>query len=452
MTNQLSPEQQKFALELGRASKGDGQRISIDLASLENHFYCLLGKSGAGKSHAIRKLIDQLYGMHVAPKMREGVVSYEKPTFHILGYHQDFEYQYFEDGGANVNVTRESINHLSFDYTDGDTSINILQPLNNSDSLRFRTTEDFVSFCKVVHGGMGMTQQTYIKEILDVIYARFTSKENRAPDITDLYNEIKQIQKSLKTGIAGDVTRKMARLKNERKKINKEIERGDLDTDGKAKAEAELDEIAAQLMDELAVMVKQDTIWVKDEYYAEFDEKTVNTLDFLIASLIRPAFFSRERKVSPKNHMINLYDISILEEKHMNLMTHVLLSRLYHGCALTTRQQFMNPAYANTFIVGDELRYMADAAKDHTSPANLIFGGGRKYGMGMIVGGQGANQLSEDMARAFSIKLILAQNESAYRDTDKFFRIKENMIKQIVAKQSAVLKYGATAELVDLFR
>ena len=438
-------------LHLGRNNFGSGQEFNVDLTTLENMFFLLLGKSGAGKSHTIRKIMDQIFGYASSPITETG-----KPTFHVLGYHPDFSYEDFASSGATDNITSEDINILNFDYTEGNTATNILQPLKNSEALRFRTTEDFIGFCRIAHPGIGLHQQKYLRDILEHTYEHIARTEGRYPDLADLYDEVLLIKKSLSTGLNSSVIRNMKKLRREKNALDKILKSNNSTEDQKRKAQTEAEANEFALIDEVTALIKTDSAWVKNEYYADFDLKTLQTLDPLISELIRPQFFTRKSgqhaNARPMPGAINFYDIHMLEERHMDLMTHVLLSRIYHGCVIKTKKEHMNPSVAHTYIVGDELRYLASASDKKTSPANLIFGGGRKFGIGMIVGGQGADQLSEDMARAFSLKIILAQNEAAYKDTHKYFRIKEAMVTQIVAKQSAIIKHGAVTELVNLFR
>jgi len=430
---------------LGRKELGGGESISINLEELENQFWLFLGKSGSGKSHTVRHVMDQMSGYQLDP--RNGGLP---PTFHVIGYHPDFGYDHFVNSGACRNIVPESINRLDFDYMEGDTSINPLQPLTDDPSAQFATIEDFIAYCKVVHPGIGSVQIKYIRDILDNVYSR-CSKEGRCPDVTDLFNEIQMIKKSLKSGLGVEATRAMQKLRKEQIEKEKAYKSGDADTKGKEKLEGELNDLVAEMVDEFATYIKQNTIWVKDEYYADFDVGTVSTLDVLVAGLIRPNFFTRGCRTRPVQGLINVYDVHKLGERHQELMTHVLLTRLYKRCIVTTPSNMLNPAVAHTYIVADEVRYMNACARDLMSPANLIMGGSRKFGMGMLVGGQGADQLSADMARAFSVKIILDQNEAAYNDTKKFFRINEAILRKIVSKRSAYVKSGSMSELVNLF-
>ncbi len=432
-------------IRLGRKELGGGDVVNINLAELENQFWLCLGKSGSGKSHTVRHIIDQMSGYQLDP--RNGGMP---PTFHVIGYHPDFGYEHFQKSGAFRNIGPESINTLDFDYKQGDASINPLQPLTNDPSAQFATIEDFIAYCKVVHPGIGAVQIKYIRDILDNVYKR-CSKEGVCPDVTDLHQEIQMIKKSLKSGLGVEATRAMQKLRKEQIEKEKQFKSKETDTKGKEKLEGELNDLVAEMVDEFATYIKQNTIWVKDEYYADFDLSTVSTLDVLVAGLIRPNFFTRDCQARPRQGLINVYDIHKLGERHQELMTHVLLTRLYKRCIATTPSHMLNPSVAHTYIVADEVRYMNACARDLMSPANLIMGGSRKFGMGMLVGGQGADQLSSDMARAFSVKIILDQNEAAYNDTKKFFRVNESILRKIISKRSAFIKSGSMAELVNLF-
>lgn len=441
---------EKPAIWFGRETLGQGAPFVAPLDSLENGFYLALGKSGSGKTTTIRKMIDQMMGFAMAPlNARQDY----KPTFHIIGYHPDYEFEDFQRTGCTVNICEDDVNVLNFDYENGNAGINVLEPLVKSRSETYKCIEDFVGLCQVAHPGLGLVQKTYLKDILTHVVNKIRDEEGRNADIADLYNEIVDIQKSLKSGLTDSTLKKILRLKESKQNKLDRIKYDNLTQKEIDDLKAEIEENTASLIEETNSLIKSDDIWMGGEYYADFDVKTVATLQPLITELIRPKFFSRKGGATPKRGKINFYNISMLDQRSMSLMTRVLLSRIYDGCRLSMPIEHRDPAYPNTFIVADEVRYMASSMKESNDPANLIVGGGRKFGLGMIVGGQGSDQLSDDMKGAFSIKIIMEQNDTNYKDTHKHFRISEKLLNQVKAKETGAIKVGAKpAKLVNLFR
>ena len=442
----------------GRETMGEGNPFEVPLGALENGFYLALGKSGSGKTTTIRKIIDQLMGYPLAPlNARQGY----KPTFHIIGYHPDYQFIDFERSGCATNLTEDDVNVLSFDYETGNAGINVLEPLIKTNSEMYKSIEDFVALCQIAHPGLGLIQKTYLKDILGHVIKKVRDEEDRAADLVDLLDEITHIQKSIKSGLTDGTLRKILRLKESKELKNKRLKAEKLTPKEIEDLNKEIDEDTASLIEETTNLVKSDEIWVAGEYYSEFDVKILSTLQPVIIELIRPKFFTRKncgapdfQKVNvPKRGKVNFYDISMLDERSMSLMTRVLLSRIFNGCRLSMPDDMRDPEFPNTFIIADEVRYMESSLKSKTDPGNLIVGGGRKFGLGMLVGGQSADQLSDDMISAFSLKIIMEQNDTKYKDTYKHFRIKEGLLNKVKAKQTGAIKVGAEpAKLVSLFR
>jgi len=434
----------------GREATNEGNSFTVPLSTLENGFYLALGKSGSGKTTTIRKMIDQLMGYELAPlNVRQNC----KPTFHIIGYHPDYQFIDFLRSGCASNISEDDVNVLSFDYDKGNAGINVLEPLIKTKSEVYKSIEDFVALCQIAHPGLGLIQKTYLKDILAHVITKVREEEDRAADLTDLYNEIVHIQKSIKSGLTDSTLRKILRLKESKENKNNRIKNEKLTPKQIEDINKEIEEDTAAIIEETNTLIKSDEIWVSGEYYSEFDVKILSTIQPVITELIRPKFFTRKHGVAPKRGKINFYDISMLDERSMSLMTRVLLSRIFNGCRLSMPEEMRDPEYPNTFIIADEVRYMESSLKSKTDPGNLIVGGGRKFGLAMWVGGQSADQLSDDMISAFSLKIIMEQNDTKYKDTYKHFRIKESLLNKVKAKQTGAIKVGSSpAKLVNLFK
>jgi len=433
-------------LYVGREARDTGASIKIALQHLENHFYLCLGKTGAGKSHTIRNIMDQLYGYHTVQSPRGS----RPPTFHVLGYHPDFDYSFFEKSGANRNIGPESINVLDLDYTEGDASINILAPLSDSESYRYRAIEDFIAFCRVAHSGIGIVQEKYLRDILTPLYGKIKKSEDRYPNAKDLLDEIYYIKSCLGNGLNGDINSGLARLREKRSEIERKIKNKEYDTKGIEEAREKLNEIEGEMLDLFSTLVKQDKAWLSDEYFANMDVRIVRSLEPLVAEMVRPGFFTRQTSKRPLPGVINYYKMDRLGPAHKKLLTHVLLSRLYAGAELMTPLDRINMPFAETYIVADELQYIRSAAAEG-GPMDTIMNGSRKFNMGMICGGQGAEQVTGPMANAFSLKFLLAQEYAAYPNCEKYFGVKKGAMQQVVPKKSAMFCGAGAKTLVNLF-
>ena len=192
-----------------------------------------------------------------------------------------------------------------------------------------------------------------------------------------------------------------------------------------------------------------------EPFYQGWKTDTLDSLADTIRSMVESSLFTRgvddpQLVKGPRKGKINVYRLSNLSYVHQKTMIHILLTRIYNASMRMCKQ--LNPETPDTYLVLDEGRYAKEAAKNPMSPLNVIMGGSRKFGLGAIIGVQGPEQISNDMAQNFATKFILACAEAGYADAKKYFNLPPARMKKITPKKDALVSINSDPfELVRLF-
>lgn len=427
---------------VGRSETGELQYV--DYSKVSNPHMLFDGQSGTGKSYRIRHTMDELHGMHM--------------TQHVIEFHPDFGYENFASDGAIANITPDSICHFDFQYATGNASINPLKMIDtNPDSGGvYSVSQDVVEAVKIWAPSMGPKQQGYLNRILHDVYAQkgiiandtstWHQARHNSPDFIDIQKYIRQILRAKRTGLSTSVFTEIDKLRKQAERQSRKVRSENIDSDFKDIEDNDLVEKINQLKDKTSQMIDQ-LVEGKDtsQYYSDWDISTLNSLADIVDSIVASGLFTRTA-IAPQARKINVYRISKLSPTHQRVMTYLLLKRLYVTSMLTCKQ--LNPRVPTTYITADEGRYVQDAAAHPMSPMNLIFGGSRKFGMGMLVGVQGPHQLSKDMSDNFATKFILKSDVSADADAKKYFNLNKSQMAALIPKHNAWFLTGGKPTLI----
>lgn len=444
-------------IDIGLGLKG---RKSLLLQEMSNPHILMAGKSGSGKSHTIKNLVAQLNDRGL--------------TIHILELHPDYSPDEFKKTvvDSSISLNNSRFNYMNFDYVEGDASINPLQfnPSPQSGGV-YMAIQDFIDIVRLFNPTLGSKQFSYLQRIVAEVYKLkgihhedprswvFESgtnlSTNHHPSLFDIREMLSNIMLSLASGLDDSLVAQMKKLKNKSNTLSSRLRNMTLETEHQQAAlSAELEDTVSQLQEKAALMIHASVYGQSVEsFYSGWKIDTLESIKDTIDSMIGSTLFTRNLhspQTGPKRGKINIYRLSNLNYQHQKTLIHLLLLRLYNASMRMCSQ--INPKVPDTYIVLDEGRYAQDAAKTAMSPLNVIFGGSRKFGLGMIVGVQGVNQLSKDMIDNFSGKFILASSESSYSDAKKYFGLTPPLMQKIVPRRDGLFSVDQSPfEMVRLF-
>lgn len=454
-TGQMSPY---IPFTIGHGSTSGN--VELNLTRVSNPHILVIGSSGSGKSHTIRNTAARLH--------QRGL------TLHVIELHPDMAHENFIAAGCGDLVTQDAFNYLNFDYVEGDSAINPLafSPHPKSGGV-YMAIQDFIEVARLFNSSLGSRQVSYLQKLLEYTYekkgiehsnpASWTDSSNprnstaHHPSLYDVLESLAEVRRSVVSGLSLDALEDVNKLKAQCLKIRRVIKSGALSEEEASKKEDELSEKFEQLKMKLENGLGDEIYSERgaEPFYRGWKAETLDSLADTLRSMIESTLFTRgidspEGVKGPKKGKINVYRLSNLAYVHQKTMIHVLLRRIYNASMRMCKQ--LDPDAPDTYVILDEGRYAKEAAKEPMSPLNVIMGGSRKFGLGAIIGAQGADQVSADMAQNFAIKFILASEPSSYADAKKYFNLPPARMKKITPRQDALVSISSSPfELTRLF-
>lgn len=442
-------------IEVGHSQRS---KMYVALNRMSNPHILACGKSGSGKSHLIKNIIGHLYARGL--------------TVHVLALHPDYTHEEFVKSGVGHLVPEAALNEMNYDYVGGDASVNPLEfnPQRENGGV-FMAIQEFVEVARLFNPSMGSRQATYLQKILEETYQEkgvhhddpdtwvqiVDGRQSTAhhPTLYDVKEKLQEVMKAVSTGLNVTVFQRIGLLNRKLKTLQRKLRHSQEDALTAAieeEIEKSLEALEINIRDMVRSQVYEDS---EPPFYAGWKLDALETLADIVDGMITSTLFTRGLDADsgvkkPRKGRINVHQLSHLSYGHQKTMIHILLNRLYSASMRMCRN--LNPEVPDTYIVLDEGRYAQEAAKTPMSPLNVIFGGSRKFGLGMIIGVQGPDQLSKDMAENFCVKFILASSESSYGDAKKYFNLGPAQMKRITPRQDALLSVdGAPFELTRVF-
>ena len=441
---------------LGKDSQGED--VTFQLSQLPNPHVVFCGKSGSGKTFNIVNLIDNL--------VMQGL------TFHVLGFHADFAYEDFAKRNATRCVTPETINHMKFQYSNSDISLNpfSFDPHPDHGGI-VNAVKSVVNVVQLSYKKLGEKQQGYLEKTLMEIYEQkgFVQEDQSTwgkqtmisendgkrvsslPTLEDLLVELDLIYSNLTTELNESLYTNIRKLRHKVEKSKSRMNDPDVSAAAADKAR-DAYKIEIEHLDGLfKKLVEQDSLGLRGTaYYSEWDKNTVNSLRDIINRMILSTLYTGRAAQPLKGH-INFYDISKLQPKDQETITYILLNKIYNKAVIDTGDD-LNPDFPSSYVVADEGRYIGAAAKNPMSPVNLMMGGARKFGLGLMVGIQGAHQMSKDMSDNFALKFVVDSDISSDSEMRKSFGLSSNMMRKLVPKKNAWISIGSKMTLTDTWK
>lgn len=427
----------------------DGSDLNFSLKDLANPHISFIGRSGSGKTFNICQMINQFCARGI--------------THHIIGFHPDFDYASFEERDAISHIPSDKFLHFKFQLSNSEWSINpfIFNPAPDQGGIE-NAVRDIIKVFELNYKSLGDVQKGYLEQILLQVYkdkgfdphdpTTWRHQEN-APTLYDLKEEVDFILAQLRSELNESIIHNIRALKKEVTSKRSTLTNPDLNLSiDKIKSLEEeykhsldaLSELTRKLASQLALDARGT------QYFSEWNVEPVNRLGEIVDRMIRSRLYTGN-PLKTKQGCINYYDLSALRPKEQETITFILLRLIYLKSMIKNRHN-LNPDCPDTYIVIDEGRYISKMAKDPVSPVNEILGGSRKFGLGLMVGLQGATQMNKDMSDNIAMKFVVKCDESANNEAKKYFNLSPSEMSKLIAKQNAWIKFADRPQLVDTFR
>ena len=439
--------QVKFGLDSGDYSKGKQTYIQWDSKKVINAHMLVVGKTGTGKTHTLRKIIQEMINSRK---------DNQKFRVRIIDVHGDIEV-------PNCSTVKFS---ETSDYGFNPLAVN---PDPEYGGVR-RRIQSFISILNKTSRKLGTKQEPALRNILRDLYAAngfyendpkswhildsygkplmHNGKPKKYPTLEDAYRYANFKHNAMYLGTNNRTTlllekvNKLARKMNlSQKKSHKALTSDELAQQKeqmKLIREESLQSFAEHLSSietgrEFSDLLKYDSI--------DTMKSIVNRLESLLASGI---FKNRVPEFDPNCTVwrYNIKPISDYDEKKM--FVYFLLEEIYLKCFQDGEQ---DDVVEMVFL--DEANLFFSDESDNI--INIISKEARKFGMGLCCASQSPTHFSEDFMSSVGTKVILGIDQLFWNGSVQKLKIDQKALEWIVPQKKLVIQINNKGELRNNF-
>lgn len=430
-----------------------GESVDWCYPLLNNFSGLFLGTSGSGKTWTLRNMIARVY--------RRGT------TFHILDVKGDFKADNFINTGLGHLVTEDDFNVITFSYFEGGSSLNPLQVPRSQDSGGVvMTIENAKELVTKFNPKLGTKQLGYLGEVLKAVYADFGidhEKEetwvNKAPTFADVFEKLTIIYQCIVSGLdSGSVGSIMSEIGRAKRKAIAGIRKAREDEQDEDSIALGCQETAFEAADTIAAIVKSQISYANldrngnGEEWEHWSKDSVYSLRDTIGQMVESRLFTGELS-RVREGMINVYDMTNISSAHQQIMMDIIARRTFAMGVLKTKQTGRSdPPCATHILVCDEGKHVKAISKQPLSPVNRIATEGRGFGLGVWMGVQQPDQVTQDQLRNFAFYFLLKTPESSSKEMLRMFSLKPNQLKQLEFRENCLYSAGQKFVCVKQFK
>ncbi len=426
-----------------------GQPVEWCYPQLNNFNGLFMGTSGSGKTHTIRNMVARVFS--------------KGTTFHIIDVKGDFGYENFESNGLGHYVQPDDFNVITFSYFDGGSSLNPLQvPRSTEGGGVVMTIENAKSLVKNFNPNLGQKQLGYLGEVLKAVYSDFgivhddeQSWSLKAPTFKDVFDKLTLIYHCITSGLdSGSVGSIMSEIGRAKRKGIANIRNGREAEEEEASIALTLEEDAVAASELIAALVKSQLSYDNlsrngtGEEWEHWSKDSVYSLRDTIAQMVESRLFTGDPSRTYEGK-INRYDMTQISPSHQQIMMRIIASRVFAMGVLSTKiSGRVDPPFASHVLVADEGKHVKEISKTPLTPVNRIATEGRGFGLGVWIGVQQPDQVTQDLLRNFSFYFLLKTPESSSKEMQRMFNIKPNQLKQLVFRENCL--YSSSGQYVTV--
>ena len=436
---------------IGHDSQGEQVEWCYPRLNNFNGLFC--GTSGSGKTWTLRNMIARVY--------RRGT------TFHIMDVKGDFSVEKFIEQGLGIYLSEMDFNVITFSYFDGGSSLNPLQvPRSIEGGGVVMTIENAKELVNKFNPKLGQKQIGYLGEVLKAVYSDFgidheqeATWGKKAPTFQEVFDKLTTIYHSIASGLdSGSVGSIMNEIGRAKRKVLGEIRKAREEEQDEDSIILGCLETADHVSNVIGGLVKAQLSYDNmnrngtGEEWEHWSKDSVYGLRDTIGQMVESRLFTGEAsRVSDKK--INHYNLTNISPAHQQIMMAVIARRIFAMGVLSTRQTGnYDPPSASHLLVCDEGKHVKEISKQPLSPVNRIATEGRGFGLGVWMGVQQPDQVTQDQLRNFAFYFLLKTPESSAKEMMRMFSLKPNQLKQVVPRENCLYSTGQKYVCVRQFK
>lgn len=420
-----------------------GESVEWCYPHLNNFNGLFMGISGSGKTWTLRNMIARVF--------------VRSSTFHILDVKGDFKPQNFIDQGLSHLVSESDFNIITFSYFDGGSSLNPLQvPRSQEGGGVVMTIENAKELVHKFNPKLGGKQLGYLGEVLKAVYADFgiqheddSTWSRKAPTFADVYEKLTLIYQCIASGLdsgsVGTIMSEIGRAKRKAIAAMRKAREEEQDEDSVALLCQEHADAASHVV---AGIIKSQISYDSlnkngtGEEWQHWSKDSIYSLRDIISQMVESRLFTGEAS-SVQRSKINVYDMTQISSAHQQIMMDIIASRTFAMGVLQAKTSGrIDPKSASHILVCDEGKHAKAISKQSLSPVNRIATEGRGFGIGVWMGVQQPDQVTQDQLRNFSFYFLLKTPESSSKEMQRMFGLKPTQLKQLEGRENCLYSAG----------
>lgn len=398
-----------------------------------------IGESGSGKTWIIQQLISRYH--------QSGRV-----TTHILDIKGDYDLLTMRNNG--VILDDSDVVTLDYSYAGGNASINFLKFSKTKEAGGvFMAVQEVIEIFKKFNPQFGQKMIGYAEQILYQLYEKFgivhedeSSWANPEPNVLDLLEHVDEIIVKLTMGVDEDIVSKIYDMRRKIAGLPKRIDAAAADGRSTSGMEQELDSLKGDIIVAFEEYVNMNCKG-KRGTYTGWDLQTVIRIKETVQKMINSQLFYRKdcgyEGQRAKRNVINRYLLAGLAPTHQQAMMNLIMRGVYNfSISETRRNGNYNEGIPRHIIVADEGKHVKAISSSPLDPLNRIGTEGRGIGLGVILGVQSPQQITEDLLGNFGARFISYIAEAHRQKTQQLFGVTSAELKSIKIKESCYFSSG----------
>ena len=409
--------------------------VMWDTKRLINGHVLIVGKSGTGKTHTLKRMVSQMSAQ-----------SNGKLRVHVMDVHGDIEL----DGASTVKFSE------STPYGFNPLTIN---PDPDFGGVRKRI-QSFIAALSRTGFRLGPKQEAALRNVLSDLYAangfidgdastwkidpsksqgRYARKQPSMEDAVRFANAKLRsmfLGTSSKTVVALEkLYRKQIQLQNKVKYSNKALESAEMEI-----VQNEIAKLSGEAMDYFKEHM--DTMQTGRELddLIKYDSKEVmkSVVDRL-ENLHNIGIFRPQRPPFDMNSPIWRYDIKALSTDEKKLFVSFLLEAIF----LRATQRGVQDDVVELVILDEAHLFSSD---EPDNPVNVIAKEARKFGLGLFAASQSPVHFSDDFISNVATKVVLGIDQMYWDGTVRKLKIEQTALEWIIPHQRMIVQMSNKGE------
>lgn len=394
----------------------------LDTSKTINNHMMIVGGSGSGKTHNLRKIVRAL-------------AKDPKNEIHILDVHGD------------IDIGDDITDKVKF----SETELNGLQPLEISADKDYggvrKRIRSFVNLINRTSRKLGTKQEPVLMYFMQDLYAvngfymdrpdswdinkdvrRNPKFKKKYPTIRDLKRFAEFKYKQMFTGTNSETIEKLEEYNRKMSALQRGVLRVQKGED--LNLEEQKDEIKQVFNDFVDSIENGMEI---DELMKYDSKEVVKSVYEKLVSLESTGIFKDDFPTFDKNKPVKRYDIKSLAKDEQLMFVDILLEQIF----LLAKQKGIRDE-ADTYIVIDEAHMFI--SQEDTHIINILAKEARKFGIGLILASQSFTHFSDDIIQSTSIKIILGIDEMFRKGSAQKLQVDPKDFGYIIPHETAMIQ------------